>query len=203
MEPPQTILHVYMYQYKFQSYAMLLKYALNVRKGCDCMLHFTSTKLNFSALWPNILFIMVQKCTFYATLWILAVIPLHEMFKLLPCEEHGARRPSTLLRSGPVTSESDILVRVLRGLPAERTPVWLMRQVCFSVGWLYTLMWLWTTTMQRFLQAGRYMSNFRSYSDKFTFKERSETPDIATELSLQPWKKFGVDGVIVFSGAHQ
>lgn len=44
---------------------------------------------------------------------------------------------------------------------AERTPVWLMRQ------------------------AGRYMAEFREYSDKYPFRMRSETPDIAIELSLQ------------------
>lgn len=48
-------------------------------------------------------------------------------------------------------------------------------------------------------QAGRYMSAFREYSDKYPFRERSETPDIAIELSLQPWRTFGVDGVIMFS----
>lgn len=44
---------------------------------------------------------------------------------------------------------------------AERTPVWLMRQ------------------------AGRYMAEFRAFSDKHPFRMRSETPDIAIELSLQ------------------
>lgn len=58
---------------------------------------------------------------------------------------------------------------------AERTPVWLMRQ------------------------AGRYMAEFRKYSDKIPFRERSETSDIAIELSLQPWRAFQPDGVIMFS----
>lgn len=58
---------------------------------------------------------------------------------------------------------------------AERTPVWLMRQ------------------------AGRYMAAFREYSDKYPFRVRSETPDIAIELSLQPWRAFKPDGVIFFS----
>ena len=48
-------------------------------------------------------------------------------------------------------------------------------------------------------QAGRYMASFREYSTTIGFRERSETPDIATELSLQPWRAFGVDGVIMFS----
>eukprot|EP01035_Chromulina_nebulosa_P019135 gene19135-24974_t len=48
-------------------------------------------------------------------------------------------------------------------------------------------------------QAGRYMKAFREYSEKYPFRQRSETPDIAIELSLQPWREFGVDGVIMFS----
>ena len=72
-------------------------------------------------------------------------------------------------------AEHDILLRCARGEAVERTPVWLMRQ------------------------AGRYMSAFREYSNKYEFRMRSETPEIATELSLQPWRAFGVDGVIMFS----
>ena len=37
------------------------------------------------------------------------------------------------------------------------------------------------------------------YSDKLGFRERSETADIAIELSLQPWRAFQPDGVIMFS----
>ena len=68
-----------------------------------------------------------------------------------------------------------LLLRVARGEPAERTPVWLMRQ------------------------AGRYMAEFRQYSDRLPFRERSETSEIAIELSLQPWRAFQTDGVIMFS----
>lgn len=73
------------------------------------------------------------------------------------------------------SSEADLLVRAFKGEAVERTPVWLMRQ------------------------AGRYMKDFRVYSEKYGFRERSETPEIAIELSLQPWRSFGVDGVIMFS----
>eukprot|EP00899_Mesostigma_viride_P008252 jgi/Mesvir1/17428/Mv08707-RA.2 len=72
-------------------------------------------------------------------------------------------------------SQDPLLLRVARGEDAERTPVWLMRQ------------------------AGRYMAAFREYSDKYPFRMRSETPDIAIELSMQPWRAFRPDGVIMFS----
>ena len=71
--------------------------------------------------------------------------------------------------------DRDILVRSARGEITERTPVWLMRQ------------------------AGRYMSAFRQYSDKYPFRTRSETPSIAIELSLQCHRAYGMDGIIMFS----
>ncbi|CAM9265926.1 unnamed protein product [Scytosiphon promiscuus] len=82
---------------------------------------------------------------------------------------------SRLRTSMSTSDEHDILLRVARGEKADRAPVWLMRQ------------------------AGRYMTAFRKFSDKYPFRHRSETPEIAIELSLQPWKTFGVDGVIMFS----
>jgi len=48
-------------------------------------------------------------------------------------------------------------------------------------------------------QAGRYMSAFRQYSDKYPFRERSETPSMAIELSLQCHRAYGMDGIIMFS----
>lgn len=71
--------------------------------------------------------------------------------------------------------QDPLLLRVARGEDAERVPVWLMRQ------------------------AGRYMADFRKYSDTIPFRERSETAEIAIELSLQPWRAFQTDGVIMFS----
>merc|ERR1719323_1726444 len=48
-------------------------------------------------------------------------------------------------------------------------------------------------------QAGRYMKEFRAYSNRYPFRQRSETPAMAVELSLQCWRSFGMDGVIFFS----
>jgi uroporphyrinogen decarboxylase len=48
-------------------------------------------------------------------------------------------------------------------------------------------------------QAGRYMAAFREYSDAIPFRERSETPEYAVELSLQCHRAFGMDGIIMFS----
>lgn len=101
----------------------------------------------------------------------------------------SSRRPSQLsvatssVLNGQVKSHShcqapgdrDILVRAARGEITERTPVWLMRQ------------------------AGRYMAAFREYSDKIPFRQRSETPAIAVELSLQCHRAYGMDGIIMFS----
>ncbi|KAL3696733.1 hypothetical protein R1sor_010809 [Riccia sorocarpa] len=84
--------------------------------------------------------------------------------------------PAKKMQEPQVESPKDpLLLRVARGEDAERTPVWLMRQ------------------------AGRYMAEFRKYSQKYPFRLRSETPEIAIELSLQPWRAFQTDGVIMFS----
>lgn len=73
-------------------------------------------------------------------------------------------------------SEDPLLVRALRGDAVERPPVWMMRQ------------------------AGRYMKVYQDLCKKHTtFRERSENVDIAVEVSLQPWRAFRPDGVILFS----
>ena len=71
--------------------------------------------------------------------------------------------------------DRDLLVRAARGEVVERTPVWLMRQ------------------------AGRYMADFRKYSNVYGFRQRSETPEMAVELSTQCVKEYGMDGIIMFS----
>jgi len=77
--------------------------------------------------------------------------------------------------SAASSAQDPLLLRVARGEVGERTPVWLLRQ------------------------AGRYMPEFRKFSDVLPFRERSETAEIAVELSLQPWNAFKPDGVIMFS----
>lgn len=74
-----------------------------------------------------------------------------------------------------VATTEPLLIRAARRQPVPRPPVWLMRQ------------------------AGRYMAAFRHFSDQYPFRHRSESPDIAIELSLQPFKEFGTDAVIMFS----
>jgi uroporphyrinogen decarboxylase len=68
------------------------------------------------------------------------------------------------------------LLRAARGEAVDRPPVWMMRQ------------------------AGRYMKVYRDLRDKYpSFRERSENPELAIEISLQPFRAFRPDGVILFS----
>jgi len=44
------------------------------------------------------------------------------------------------------------------------------------------------------------MKVYRDLVAKYpTFRERSEIPEAALEISLQPFRAYGVDGVILFS----
>lgn len=70
---------------------------------------------------------------------------------------------------------NDLLLKVLRGEAAERTPVWMMRQ------------------------AGRYLPDYIKLREKYSFFERVQTPALATEITLQPVDQVGVDAAILFS----
>ncbi|KAJ1495518.1 uroporphyrinogen decarboxylase [Baffinella frigidus] len=83
-------------------------------------------------------------------------------------------RPSTALSL--TMEEKPLLLRAALGEKVERSPVWMMRQ------------------------AGRHMQAYRDLVSKYpTFRERSEIPEVSTEISLQPWRRYGVDGCILFS----
>ncbi|MFE4106633.1 uroporphyrinogen decarboxylase [Almyronema epifaneia] len=72
--------------------------------------------------------------------------------------------------------ENTKLLQAARGEAVDRPPVWMMRQ------------------------AGRYMKVYRDLRQKYpSFRERSENPDLAVEISLQPFQAFRPDGVIMFS----
>ncbi|MBF2007185.1 MAG: uroporphyrinogen decarboxylase [Chlorogloeopsis fritschii C42_A2020_084] len=75
-----------------------------------------------------------------------------------------------------ISSNDPLLLRAARGEVVDRPPVWMMRQ------------------------AGRYMKAYRDLREKYpSFRERSEIPEVAIEVSLQPWRAFQPDGVILFS----
>ena len=72
--------------------------------------------------------------------------------------------------------ENDLYLRASRGEKIERYPVWLMRQ------------------------AGRILPEYRAVRASVSgFKELAETPELASEVTVQPVDLLGVDAAIIFS----
>ena len=72
--------------------------------------------------------------------------------------------------------QNTLLLQVAKKLPADRTPVWLMRQ------------------------AGRVLPEYRKVRESAgDFKTLVKTPALATEVTIQPVDILGVDAAIIFS----
>lgn len=70
---------------------------------------------------------------------------------------------------------SKILLEAAQGKTTHKIPIWLMRQ------------------------AGRYLPEYMEYRKKYNTLEMFKTPSIATEITLQPLKRFHLDGAILYA----
>ncbi len=77
--------------------------------------------------------------------------------------------------STPDAEPTSLVLRAYRGLPTERTPIWLLRQ------------------------AGRYMPEYRALREQHSMLDLIRTPELAAQVTLQPVEALGVDAAIVFS----
>ncbi len=73
------------------------------------------------------------------------------------------------------TIKNDLFLRALRGETVSRPPVWMMRQ------------------------AGRYLPEFMAIREKYDFFTRCQTPELASEITVQPIRRYGMDAAILFS----
>ena len=71
--------------------------------------------------------------------------------------------------------KNDLFLRALKGEVVDRPPVWMMRQ------------------------AGRYLPEFMEIKAKYDFFTRCKTPELASEITVQPIRRYGMDAAILFS----
>ena len=84
------------------------------------------------------------------------------------------RGVNTAANTAANTADS-VFIRACRRQPVSHSPVWYMRQ------------------------AGRSLPEYRARRGKIPMLDACSTPDLVTELTLQPVRRYGVDAAILFS----
>lgn len=71
--------------------------------------------------------------------------------------------------------KDSLFIRACKGEQTERTPIWIMRQ------------------------AGRYLPEYRAIRAEYDFLTSCKTPELASEITIQPIDIVGTDAAILFS----
>src|SRR5882762_8713853 len=90
-------------------------------------------------------------------------------------EAHPAAKPAEAVSAAEGLTCRQRFLSACRCERVDRPPVWLMRQ------------------------AGRALPEYRKLKEKYTFLELVQNPELATEVTLQPIRRFGFDAAILFS----
>src|ERR1035441_1931419 len=89
-------------------------------------------------------------------------------------QSHRPEHPAGPPAAAAACTNRERFLNACRCVPVDRPPIWLMRQ------------------------AGRALPEYRALKEKHTFLELVQTPELATEVTLQPIRRFDFDAAILF-----